>query len=285
MKKVIFTLLIGILMAACQKDGSRNSDVAEVSNEPNVDALPSNKSTWWKPKAGVSFDWDLDDLEAGDNFTADVVDVDAFTTTAAQVAKLHSQGKKVIAYISVCTIEDDRPDISLLPKEVIGKVYPEWPKERWLDIRQFEKLRPWLNSRFNMIISKGFDAIEPDNIDIYTNKPGFNITVNDSKKYCDSLIAIAHKNGLGIGQKNVPELTVDYSSKFDWALTEDAFNQKWQDKLKPYIVLDKPVFAVEYTDLTSQSTFTSRVCPESKKLGYFAILKRRDLDKWAFNCK
>jgi hypothetical protein len=182
MKKVIFTLLIGILMAACQKDGSRNSDVAEVSNEPNVDALPSNKSTWWKPKAGVSFDWDLDDLEAGDNFTADVVDVDAFTTTAAQLAKLHSQGKKVIAYISVCTIEDDRPDISLLPKEVIGKVYPEWPKERWLDIRQFEKLRPWLNSRFNMIISKGFDAIEPDNIDIYTNKPGFNITVNDSKK-------------------------------------------------------------------------------------------------------
>ena len=39
-----------------------------------------------------------------------VVDLDAFTTTAEQVAALHAQGRKVIAYISAGTIENDRPD-------------------------------------------------------------------------------------------------------------------------------------------------------------------------------
>lgn len=64
------------------------------------------------------------------------MDVDAFTTSAETVAALHAKGKKVIAYLSVGTIENDRDDASLIPTELIGKQYPEWPKEKWLDIRQ-----------------------------------------------------------------------------------------------------------------------------------------------------
>jgi hypothetical protein len=281
MKHKILVSILLLSLTACQKENTNNED----NNVENSMQPEANKVSWWQPKTGVTFDWCLDDLKNSDTFTAEVVDVDAFTTTAQQVAALHAQGKKVIAYVSAGTIEDDRPDINLLPKEVIGKVYPEWPKERWLDIRQLEKLRPWLNSRINMIANKGFDAIEPDNLDGYNSGTGFNMSVNDTKLFCDFIIKLAHDKGLGIGQKNVPELSAEYSKKFDWILTEDAFNQGWENDVKAYVAQDKPVFAVEYTDKTSESTFTSHVCPLAQSLKYSAILKNRDLDKWVYKCK
>ncbi|RAJ28816.1 endo alpha-1,4 polygalactosaminidase [Pedobacter cryoconitis] len=281
MKNTILVSILILSLTACQKESKDNSD----NNVADGNQNEASKVSWWQPKAGVTFDWCLDDLKNSDTFTAEVVDVDAFTTTAQQVAALHAQGKKVIAYISAGTIEDDRPDINLLPKEVIGQVYPEWPKERWLDIRQREKLRPWLNSRIDRIISKGFDAIEPDNLDSYSNETGFDISINDTKLYCDFLIKLAHDKGLGIGQKNVPELSAEYSKKFDWVLTEDAFDQKWENDVKPYITQNKPVFAVEYTDNMSQSSFQNNVCPKAQNLKYSAILKKRDLDKWVYKCK
>lgn len=284
MKTTILASFLVLSFIACQKENTGSENIKS-SNELDPRPPASDKISWWQPKVGVSFDWQLDDLKNGDTFTADVVDVDAFTTTIEQVAALHAQGKKVIAYLSVGTIENDRPDVSLLPQEVIGQVYPEWPKERWLDIKQLEKLKPWLNSRFNMIIKKGFDAIEPDNLDGHNSKTGFDIGLNDTKKYCDYLIKLAHENGLGIGQKNVPELSTVYSEKFDWALTEDAFNQGWQKDLKPYIDKNKSVFAVEYTNKTSEKNFSDVVCPQAGLLKYTAILKKKGLDKWVYRCQ
>ncbi|TLV03854.1 endo alpha-1,4 polygalactosaminidase [Dyadobacter luticola] len=281
LKSLLILILPIILATSCSSDGI---DVDTV-NIVDSTALPSDKTDWWKPQVGVSFDWDLADLEDKDQFDADVVDVDAFTTTKEQVAALHAQGKKVIAYLSVGTIENDRPDVHLLPKAVVGKVYDEWPDEKWLDIRRIDQLKPWLNSRFNMIIQKGFDAIEPDNLDSYSNETGFPISESDTRKYCDFLITMAHKNGLGIGQKNVPELAPEFSAKFDWALTEDAFDQGWQQDMQVFITKDKPVFAVEYTDMMSQKAFSTNVCPKAKSLRFDAIIKKRDLDKWTGRCQ
>ncbi|MET4138235.1 endo alpha-1,4 polygalactosaminidase [Pedobacter sp. UYP1] len=277
-KSILLLVAVTTIAVACKKD----RDVDASPNDPSQPA--GNKTSWWQPAAGVSFDWQLDDINSASSFSADVVDVDAFTTSAETVAALHAKGKKVIAYLSVGTIENDRNDASLIPAEVIGKQYPEWPKEKWLDIRQIDKLKPWLNSRINMILKKGFDGIEPDNMDSYDNDPGFNIQLADTRKYADYLISLAHSNGLSIGQKNVKELTADYASKFDWALTEDAFAQGWQNQLSGYIKLNKPVFAVEYTDKMSQSNFQATVCPSAKQLKYTAILKKRDLSQWVDRC-
>ncbi|MBE9586403.1 endo alpha-1,4 polygalactosaminidase [Mucilaginibacter sp. JRF] len=273
--------LILIFATACKKGSAEN----DTTNTVDPTELPGDKTTWWQPTAGVSFDWELDDISSSNTFSGNVVDVDAFTTSAETVAALHAQGKKVIAYLSVGTFEDDRPDGSLLPKEVVGKKYDDWPHEKWLDIRQIEKLKPWLNSRFNMILKKGFDAIEPDNLDSYSNTTGFNISIEDTKRYIDFLITLAHSNGLGIGQKNVPDITAQYASKFDWALTEDAFKQGWQNDLKLYIDLKKPVFSTEYNDETSEKTFDSQYCPAAAGLGYTIILKKRDLDAWVHKCQ
>jgi endo-alpha-1,4-polygalactosaminidase (GH114 family) len=280
-KKSLVSLIICLpLLTNCKKDNSSD----DPNNAIDSTTLTGGKVTWWKPVVQTSFDWDLDNIDSKTAFAGSIVDVDAFTTTAETVTALHNEGKKVIAYLSVGTLEDDRPDASLLPVEVIGKKYDEWPHEKWLDIRQLDKLKPWLNSRFNMIIKKGFDAIEPDNMDGYTNTTGFALSIDDAKKYADYLITLAHSNGLGIGQKNVPDLTPDYAAKFDWALTEDAFNQGWQNDVKTYITLKKPVFAVEYTDVTPQTTFEQTICPEASTLGYTAILKHRGLDVWVDKC-
>jgi hypothetical protein len=83
----------------------------------------------------------------------------------------------------------------------------------------------------------------------------------------------------------VQELSVEYSTKFDWVLTEDAFDQGWQKDVKSYFDHNKPVFAVEYTDKISEKTFADEVCPVSEILKYTAILKHRNLDRWVFKCK
>lgn len=277
-KRTVIIFALVFVFAGCSKEL-----LAEKDKNPS-NGLEKIKTDWWKPKAGVSFDWNLGTVSQNDSYSTDVVDVDAFETSKETVAALHAKGKKVIAYVSVGTLENTRTDGNLLPAEVIGKIYPEWPEEKWLDIRQIDKMKPWLISRFTKIQEKGFDAIEPDNIDGYSSNTGFSIGIEDTKKFCDYIITLAHSMGLGIGQKNVGELSEEYSSKFDWALTEDAFKQGWQDDMKPYIALNKPVFAVEYTDKTSQKTFEQDVCPKSKSMKYSAILKHRKLDKWVSFC-
>lgn len=243
-----------------------------------------SSKNWWKPEAEISFDWVLGKSNSNDSFNTSIVDLDAFETSSETVFKLHTQGKKVIAYLSVGTIENTRSDSHLLPKEIIGNIYPQWPEEKWLDIRKLDKMKPWLSSRLSMIKQKGFDAIEPDNLDAYENNTGFDINLIDTKTFCDYLISLSHSMGLGIGQKNMPELAIEYSSKFDWALIEDAFYQGWSKELKPYIDKNKPVFSVDYTDNVPQEIFETTICPKSKIMKYSTILKNRNLDKWTFFC-
>ena len=44
--------------------------------------------------------------------------------------------------------------------------------ERWLDVRQIERLAPILTDRLELCRDKGFDAVEPDNLDGYDNETG-----------------------------------------------------------------------------------------------------------------
>lgn len=89
MKNVILLLFAASLLWGCRKENENVSADPTDENQVNAPLL-----SWWQPKAGATIDWCLDDLKTSDTFTAEVVDVDAFTTTAAQVAALHQQGKK-----------------------------------------------------------------------------------------------------------------------------------------------------------------------------------------------
>lgn len=240
---------------------------------------------WFKPKPLTTFDWRLDEVGPGTIFDAEVVDIDAFDATEELVKELHGQGKKVLAYLSVGTVEDWRPDAHLFPASVVGNDYAGWEGEKWLDIRNIAQLSPILSSRLDMIKDKGFDAVEPDNIDGFEYPgPGFDLKKQDAQNFCIWLIEEAHKRGLSIGQKNAAELAPALVDGFDWMLTEDAFADDWQDEAKIYVSKGKAVFAVEYTDRMSEQSFLNNVCPVAKTNNYSAILKDRELTAGKVAC-
>jgi len=248
------------------------------------DDVPQNQSIA-KFTPQMSFDWDLrSDLPVNSQYSAEVVDIDAFDNSAELVAELHSQGKKVIAYISVGSIENWRSDAADFPTSIIGNNYDGWDGEKFLDIRDIDALAPIMRARLDMIKAKGFDAVEPDNMDSYTNNTGFDISERDVINYCKWLSDEAHNRGLSIGQKNATELADQLVDSFDWILLEDAFEQGFQEEAQIYITKNKAVFATEYTDEISESYFLNTVCPQAATLNYTAILKQRELNSFVVTC-
>lgn len=234
----------------------------------------------WRPRPGTSWQWQLQG-KVDASYPVRVYDVDGFDTSKRTVARLHRKGVKVICYVDVGTWERWRPDAGRFPRSVIGRRDGPWPGERWLDIRKLRRLAPIMRSRFEMCRRKGFDAIEPDNIDGYTNRTGFRITYADQLRYNRWLARQAHRIGLSIGLKNDPGQVVDLVGYYDWALTEDCFAQGWCYKLEPFVERNKAVFSAEYTDtgMTLQE-----LCARARKLGFSAILKHRDLGAWRKGC-
>ena len=64
-----------------------------------------------------------------------------------------------------------RPDAGAFPDAVKGDSNG-WSGERWLDIRRLDVLGPIMQRRLDLCKQKGFDAVEPDNVDGYTNSTG-----------------------------------------------------------------------------------------------------------------
>lgn len=244
-------------------------------------ALPTPQlgTDWWQPNSGLSWQWQLTgkfDL----SLEADVWDIDLDVHQSA-VDYFHEQGAKVICYISVGSYENWRSDADQFPEQVLGKKYEGWSGERWLDIRRIDLLSPIMLARLDECAKKGFDGVEPDNMEIHTNDTGFPLTYADQLRYALWLAEEAHRRGLAIGQKNAPDQTKDLIQVFDFAITEDAFFYGWAEQMLPYIQAGKPVFAAEYTDLSGDF---QDFCRKSDKMGFSTILKHRDLDAWLETC-
>jgi endo-alpha-1,4-polygalactosaminidase (GH114 family) len=246
-----------------------------------LSSRPSMSKTWWRPNVGLTWQWQIGNLDIDTSIEADVYDIDLYVDQAI-IDELHAKGRKVIGYMSVGSYEDWRPDKERFAPEVLGNDYEGWKGEKWLDIRQIEKLAPILLARLDLCQSKGFDAVEPDNMEIHNNNTGFPISYDDQLKYALWLADEAHQRGLAIGVKNAPDQVQDLINHFDFAITEDAFFYDWADKMSPFIEAGKPVFAAEYTDLGGDF---SAFCRQSKALRFSPILKHRGLDAWLQTCE
>ena len=250
------------------------------NSSPLITTAPANSQTNWSNLIGVSWQWQLDgDVDTSVN--AKVFDIDYEKNDASVVNTLHAKGSKVICYISVGSWENWRSDSSQFPKIVIGNNYTNWPGEKWLDIRRTDILGPIFQKRLDICQQKGFDAVEPDNIHGYQENTGFPLTFNDQLTFNKWIAQEAHKRGLLIGLKNDSEQVRDLLPYFDFAVTEDCFQQGWCSDMTPFIQDGKPVFAAEYTDT---GIATDKFCPQAKKLGFSAILKQRGLDVYVNQC-
>ncbi len=245
--------------------------------EPAATSTPAH----WHPPAGTSFSIILSVAPATVTTPAQAVDLDLFDIRTTTVAALKKQGKHVICYMSAGSWENWRPDAKDFPPSVRGKPLSGWAGERWLDIRQLSVLAAPMRARLDLCKSKGFTAVDPDNVDGYETNTGFPLTKADAVTYLRFLASEAHKRGLAIGLKNATEIAPSLLSTVDFAVTEDCFKQGWCAVSKNFIARNKPVFAIEYTD--NGISFPA-FCAQAKKLGLSPLLKTRDLRVWEKRC-
>ena len=278
MKLIRFGVLFAIILLSCQL--ANLTPIAE--EEDTFDEMPGSniEISPWTPGLRHTWQWQL----AGDldlSVEAEVFDLDLFETDAQTIADLHAKGSRVICYLNVGAWENWREDRVVFPDSVLGADYAGWQGERWLDIRQIDLLKPVIESRLDLCKKKGFDAVEPDNIDGYTNETGFPLTYADQLKYNLWLADEAHARGLLIGLKNDPDQVQDLVGVYDWAMTEDCFDQGWCEQMVGFVQAGKPVFAAEYTD--SGVNF-EHACSEAARLNFNLIMKNMDLDAYRRVC-
>jgi hypothetical protein len=239
-------------------------------SSPPAPSTPTPKATWWMPTVGTQWQWQLH----GDIDTAvdvPVYDVDLFEVDQAVVEELHAAGRKVICYLSAGSQEDWRSDADRFPAAVIGKDLDDWPGERWLDVRQVDVLEPIMATRMDTCREKGFDAVEPDNVDGYANESGFPLTADDQLRYNRMLARLAHERGLGVALKNDLGQIEDLAADFDFAVNEECAAYDECQELTPFIHAGKAVLHVEY--LLPLSEF----CPVTKPLSFSSMRKPLDL--------
>ena len=202
--------------------------------------------TVWHPSAGASISW-VWQLQGTPSLAghAQMYDIDGFDNTAATVSAIHAQGAVAVCYVDFGTWENWRSDQASFPSSVLG-ASNGWPGEKWLDIRQISTLAPIMTARMQMCVQKGFDALEPDNIDGYTNSTGFPLSAADQLAYNTWIANTAHSLGLSVGLKNDVDQTSQLEPVFDWALDEQCNQYSECGTEAVFTQADKAVFNAEY---------------------------------------
>ena len=235
-----------------------------------VGLAPAALARWHPPKRFTWY-WQLDG-QIPNTIPASVYDIDGFNTNASEVAALHRLGKHVVCYIDIGTWENWRPDAKRFPASVKGKSNG-WPGERWLDVRRLSVLKPIMTRRLQMCARKRFDAVEPDNMDGYSNPSGFKLTARNQLAYDDWVAGQAHRLGLAVFEKNDPEQARRLEPHFDGVLDEQCNQYSECDAYRSYLSAGKPVLNAEY-----EPSLFPGFCAADARAGIMGVLYNLDLN-------
>lgn len=239
---------------------------------------------WWKPSpdAPIAWHWQLSgDFELSDLVqlpNKKVFDLDGETTSKETVDALHALGPdvKVICYFDAGVYESYRSDKQMFIDAGLdnGPVDIGWDDSYWIDIRKLDKLMPILRHRMeDWCLAKGFDAIEPDETEVWANwneqRPDDPITKEENNAFQVAISEMAHGMGLSVGLKGNNTEAVELEPLFDWALTEECWNYDECEFFRDsFVAAGKAVFNVEYD-----------VDPDCTKANQWHLnSSRRDLD-------
>jgi hypothetical protein len=244
-RKILYVIFTAVLVLAGIAIYSLPNSIAGISAaglwQPNASA-----PIHWQWQIGTPFNTSTDLIP---NVT--VYDIDAFDTSASVVAALHAKGFIVVAYANFGTYENWRPDAASFPASVKGSSNG-WPGENWLDIRS-DAVKTIMAARLDLIKSKGFDAVEPDNVDGYSNSTGFPLSAQDQLNYNEWIAAQCHQRGLSVGLKNDVDQVSALQPYFDWTLNEESYKYSEYSGLSAFTSNNKAVFEVEYGKSTAQA--------------------------------
>lgn len=210
---------------------------------------------------------------------ATLYEIDLFDTDASVVAALHAQGRKAVCYIDAGTFESFRPDAGAYPDAIKGNRVGGFPDERWLDIRQLTVLQPILGARLEQCVAKGFDGVDFDNVDGYTNDTGFALTADDQLTFNVWLANAAHSRALAVALKNDLDQIPTLVWYFDWVVDEQCFQYQECDLLLPFLQAGKAVLEIEY------HRSPRKFCAVLNALNFNAMKKRRKLNAKRWPCR
>ncbi len=263
---------VGFYVAVQYQDEKGNlspvyCDDISVEGMPPTPSATHNLSAvgdpWWQPSPDrpIHWQWQLSDTfvyprDVRSNIT--VYDLDGELTSADIVSRLHALDPdiKVICYFDAGVYEPYRSDASSFPASVIGNPVEGWEDLYWLDIRQLDILLPILSDRIeHWCKDKGFDAIEPDDTEVWSNNSGFPVTKDDNFAFNIQIASLAHSFGLSVGLKNNTAETPELWQYFDWALNEQCWEYDECTSLKDsFLANGKAVFNIEYDQTPNCST-------------------------------
>lgn len=189
---------------------------------------------------------------------ASVVMLDGFDTPASTVAKYASEGAVAIAYLSVGSCENWRPDKGEWPACACGENMDGWPGEKWIDLDAWERVKPLMAARLKMVKKKGFHGVEMDNASVDSREGSKKRALNLA--YIRWVAAEAHALGLLVVMKNGPELAKDTVSFCDALITEQAIEFAGDAHMYAvYKQAGKPVWDFEYKNPPQHSTADTSV--------------------------
>ncbi len=244
-----------------------------------------NWVSWYKPSINTTWQLQLQgDLNL--SYNVDLYDIDLFDSSKEDIERLKREGKRVICYFSGGTFEEWREDSSKFPKEVIGNQLKDWEGERWLDIRRVDILLPIMKERLKLAKEKGCDGVDPDNMDVYLNDSGFDISYSDQLRYNKLISNEAHKLELSVGLKNDMEQIEDLLYFFDFELNEECHEFGECDLLEPFIEAKKPVFNVEYNKkYIEDENERKKLCEDAKRRNFRTLILPKELDgSFRYSC-
>lgn len=127
----------------------------------------SANTTYWRPPMKSKIQFILTGIpNVDDGFIkpdTGIYEIDMFFTPAATIRKMNELGQKTICYFSAATAENWRDDYKQFDKKDLGKSLPDWPGEKYLDIRR-DNVFKVIKKRIDLAAQKGCNAIEPDNV-------------------------------------------------------------------------------------------------------------------------
>ncbi len=275
--------VVALVLAGCVS-GAANAESATPTGTPAQTEQAQGSRTgaavqpggYWKPAQGLTWQVQLSgtpDLSV----PADVYDIDGRDNTAATVSALKAHGHRAVCYINAGAYEDWRPDASAFPAKVIGREMDGWPGERWLDIRRQDVLLPLMARRLDDCAAKGFDAVDPDNVQGYGQQTGFPLSQGDAASYVRALARLAHERGLAFGLKNAPEILDQVSDVVDFAVNEQCHEFQECDAYDDFLAAGKPVVVIEYTGRPAD------VCRKVPK-GMYVMFKELSLNAVRGTC-
>ena len=278
-------------------------------------------TTWWQPtnsgpNNGPEFQWELDHAlnvtSASDMGTGalnaqgntapgpKLYDIDGIENPASTVAALHKAGDKVICYIEVGSAGnyysasgENVPTTYYAQLKAAGDLgdkmsgYPEY----YLDINAPSTVSIIESMIKQQCAAKGFDAVEPDIDDSYTDRTGFSISEAQNEKYDEALGAYAHSLGLAWGQKNGdndPAFAKALEPTTDFLLTEECnYYHTCSIVTPPYVKAGKLVLNVEYTNDWggNASADLKKFCPADISGGIDGGLFTAGLSGWHRPCQ